>query len=84
MVVWFLGNFQVCSPAKHETLHYMKKTKSWEDAGPLQVKYLVNAEPFEHNLQNEPLILDFLFGRHPILKERVFKQCTATKEFILV
>ena len=39
----------------------MKKPKTWQDAGPLKVKYLVKAEKFKLNLQSDALkILIFL------------------------
>jgi hypothetical protein len=47
--------------------------KSWEDAGPLNVKYLVNGKNFKRNLKIKPRIILKNLDRRPILKARAFK-----------
>ena len=58
--------------------------RTWADAGPLKVKYLVNAEKLKLNLQSDPLIVNFFPGRRTMLKEIAFEQCIATWGSILV
>jgi len=46
---------------------------TWADAGPLKVKYPVNAENFKHNLLRNGLIFLKKFECRPILKARAFE-----------
>ena len=52
--------------------------KTWADAGPLKVKYLVNTVNFIRKLRGNGLIFKNFVDCCPILKERAFEQCIAT------
>jgi len=52
----------VCAPCFESVksafqITFVHGSCTWKDAGPLQVKYLVNAEKFKRNLQSDLLIL---------------------------
>jgi len=48
-------------------------SNTWADAGPLKVKYLVNARNFKHILKRHPIINYKFFKCRQILKARAFE-----------